>query len=424
MSGNSITLTVTDNRTANAETIIGSVMADQGVGDMTEYAKPLADAWQDIAVAYTTNPENATVFTTETGQSTATLITKLAEGGFKLSGDVRGAEAATNFLTGMDMAKSIGVAVQTAHRAVGNIFKRIQHNNTLRTAMNDTYGSDSAYASSALNTNYANRIWLAGMGMWEQGDRHNGNAGYDYDAYGIQLGYDRVFGAMTFGGSLSYAEGDYADKAALASDSAVKNYAFNLYGTYNHASGFFASVVGGYTHSDYSMNSNYGPGWNKADYDADTWTIGTTLGYDIRPRANFTMTPSVGLYYYTSKSGTFTSTGLNGIQIKNHGTELPLALLLKYDIAVCNCSFVSLEANGGYTYNFSDEGGRATALGYNGITGGNGASTTLKSSRHGYNVGGGVTYNTPRWNAGLKYDYYLSKASDAHVLRAEVGFKF
>ncbi len=89
-----------------------------------------------------------------------------------------------------------------------------------------------------------------------------------------------------------------------------------------------------------------------------------------------------------------------------------------------DCAVVSFEVNGGYTYNFSDKGGKVTALGYNGITGTGNQSTTLKASRHSYNIGGGVTYSAARWDAGLKYDYYTSKASDAHVLRAEVGFKF
>ncbi len=89
-----------------------------------------------------------------------------------------------------------------------------------------------------------------------------------------------------------------------------------------------------------------------------------------------------------------------------------------------DCAVVSFEVNGGYTYNFSDEGGKVTALGYNGITGTGNQSTTLKASRHSYNVGAGISYNASRWDAGLKYDYYTSKASDAHVLRAEVGFKF
>ncbi len=261
--------------------------------------------------------------------------------------------------------------------------------------------------------------------MWEEGKRYNGNAGFDYDAYGIQLGYDRVFGALTLGGSFAYANGDYADNAALANDSEIENYTFNLYGTFNHCSGFFASVVGGYTYSDYAMNSSYSTGlWNKADYGMDTWTLGTTLGYDIRPVSNFTITPTVGLYYYSSESDRFNSTGLNGVQIENDNTELPLAVSMKYDVPVSACGVLSFEVNGGYTYNFSGEGGTVTAQGYNGINAAGSGRTTLKSTRHSYNVGAGVGYSASRWDAGLKYDYYTSKASKAHTLRAEVGFKF
>ncbi len=419
VSGNNITATITT--VTDHSGAVAGVMAEQGIGDMTTYAAPFADAWAGIYEAYAANPAS---ITDPIGEKTAQLISKLADGGFKLGGDVRGAEAATNFLTGMDMAKSIDVAGQTAHRAVGNVFKRIQQNNTLRTAMNDTYGSGNAYANSVLNADYANRFWLAGMGMWEDGDRYNGNAGYNYDAYGMQLGYDRVFGAFTFGGSFSYANGDYEDKAALANDSTIENYTFNLYGTYNHCSGFFASVVGGYTYSDYAMNS-LAPiiGWNRADYGMDTWTIGTTLGYDIRPVTNFTITPTIGLYHYASHSDTFNNTGINGIQIESDRTELPLALSMKYDVAVNDCSKLTFEVNGGYTYSFSDEGGKVSALGYNGLASGR-ATTTLKATRHSYNIGAGVNYSAVRWDAGLKYDYYTSKASDAHVLRAEVGFKF
>ncbi len=153
-----VVLSITDNSGEAGADVIGEVLNSQGVGDMAEYAKPLADAWKGIA---TINISAPTAFT-GVGKTTADLITKLAEGKFASTGDTRGAEAAVNFLTGMDMAKSIDAAGQTAHRAVGNVFNRIQQNNTLRTAANDAFGSGSAYANSVLNADYANRFWLVG----------------------------------------------------------------------------------------------------------------------------------------------------------------------------------------------------------------------------------------------------------------------
>jgi hypothetical protein len=134
---------------------------------------------------------------------------------------------------------SMGAAGQVHSSVMG----RIADNNAALVRIRDKVGSDSALASSILNCDAKNRVWAGGLGMWEDADARKGMAGYRYDAYGIIAGYDRLFGPVTLGAAFGYTAGDYEDKAAVAHDSDIENYAFSLYAAYNHPSGFFTSAI-------------------------------------------------------------------------------------------------------------------------------------------------------------------------------------
>ena len=322
-------------------------------------------------------------------------------------------------------AVSMGVAGQVG-RSIGN---RIAENNQALARVQEETGSDYALASRILNCNYMNRVWVGGLGMWEDADSRKGMSGYKYDSYGVIAGYDRVFGAITAGAAFGFNAGDYEDKGAVSHDSDIENYSFSLYATYNHCSGFFASVMGGYTYSDNDINEHDGANWAREDFHTNTWNIGAKFGYDWKPTPCLTLTPSVGLNYVHAKNSDH-DVNYGGVSLlrydgmKNHSTSLPVELAASYCVRTGDDSALTVNANVGYSYNFRDDGvegnifmsglGGATAL----------RATGRESGRHTFNVGTGLKYTRNRFDCGVKYDYYGKADYNAHRVVGTVGVSF
>ncbi len=412
---NKITYTIA--ATADSAAAMTGVLNDTGSGHMASGLTASAiDAWAETITTHAATPY------TGQGVITADLMNRY----FNPIGDFTpGAEemqSVVSTLAGYDSAKSLDIAMVTANNVTGRINARVADNNLARAQTN--LGSSDALASAMLNCSFANRFWVGGFGVWENADRSGWDNGYEYKSGGFITGYDRVFGPVTVGGSFAYTAGSYEDKNALSSDSSIDSYAFNLYATYNHCSGFFATILGGYTYSDYDMSNVLAGGVEKSAFHADTWMVGGTVGYDIRPLQNLTITPSIGLYYYTSKSNTYNSTMKNGLKVEQDSAEMPIDLAASYDIPV-SCGNIRLTANTGYAYRFGNAGGNLNDFGYNGITGVRVEGIEGRENpRHTWNVGAGVSYSTGRFDIGVKYDYYLKKNYDAHRVLGTVGISF
>ena len=359
------------------------------------------------------------------GKTTADLMNTYFNngGGAVSSGEM---QSVVSTLAGYDSAKSLDIAMITANNVTGRIQSRVASNNLARASAESLFGSNSALASSALNSSFANRFWFGGFGLWEDADKRGFDNGYKYKSGGFITGYDKVFGAVTLGGSFAYTAGSYEDKNALASDSDIDSYAFTLYGTYNHCSGFFATLMGGYTYSDYNMSNllTKAGQWDKSDFHANTWTIGGTLGYDFRPTQCLTITPSIGLYHYTSSTNTFSTTIRNNMKVEQDSTELPIDVAVNYDIPTASGN-LRLTANTGYAYSFSKDGGELDGFGYNGIAGSRISGIKgRENARHTWNLGAGATYSTGRFDIGVKYDYYAKSDYNAHRVMGTVGISF
>jgi outer membrane autotransporter protein len=288
-------------------------------------------------------------------------------------------------------------------------------------------------ASAILNSNFANRFWLGGFGLWEDADARSGYQGYKYDSYGFIAGYDRVFGPLTFGGAFAYNNGDYKDKAAIAHDSGIDSYSFDLYGTYNHPCGFFASFFGGYSLARNDINELRTPlaglGWQRAKYDTDTWHFGLEAGYDFKPTPNFTLSPSIGFGYTNARNESHHTT-LDGLALGRlsgssvDAAYLPVKLEAGYDIQLDkDCSSkLNLNANVGYAYNFKNDGIDGTFA----VAGTPAAVrvTGIKPGRSTWNVGAGVRYSNGRFDIGVNYDYLAKKKFDAHRVLGTIGISF
>ena len=347
------------------------------------------------------------------------------------AGGVSGAinTAFANTLMGNTGSNVNAVSMGTVGQVQNSIAGRMASTRSALASVSKQTGSDYALASRILDCDYMNRVWVGGLAMWEDADARKGLSGYKYDSYGVIAGYDRMFGAFTFGGAFGYTGGDYEDKAARSHDSDIESYAFSLYGAYNHCSGFFASVSGGYTYSDNDINEHDGANWSREDFHTDTWNIGGKVGYDWKVTDCLTLTPSVGLSYVHSKNSAH-SVNYGGVRLlrygnlKNHATTIPVEVAAGYDIATGDDGVLNLNASVGYSYNFNNDGAEGNII-FNGLANGTAwRATGRESGRHTFNAGAGFKYTRGRFDCGLRYDYFGKADYDAHRLVGTVGISF
>ncbi len=316
---------------------------------------------------------------------------------------------------------------------IASVNGRIGQINNQWAAARSVSSSDSM-ASAIMNCSAMNRVWLAGLGQWVDTDARSGMNGYKYDSYGFMLGYDRAFGDNFVAGlSFGYTKGDYENKAMQSNDSDIDNYSVNGYLTYNHASGFFGTLMGGYVFSDNDIAETNAAGRWKEDFDSDTWYVGAKLGYDWRPTTNFHIIPSVGLSYVDARSEghdrvneTIAASTVNYGRAKYNTAILPVDLTVGYDIPVgaCGTSYVNVAVNGGYSYSFDADGADGSMF-LHGLNGATGYSLKTRQNGHNtWNAGAGLRYVTERFEVGAKYDYYSRSSSDTHRVTAQFGIKF
>lgn len=330
----------------------------------------------------------------------------------------------------------VRIAQQVAELGAENTWKVNLRNVEGYNALLNKVGGDYALATHIMNACYLNRFWVRGLGMWQDADAYQGRAGYKYDGWGAQLGYDRAFGPMLLGGSFAYVQGDYEDKIASAHDSDIKNYNFNLYATYNHRSGFFGTLMGGYTYSDDNINElrDVAPApaatWMREDYHTNTWYAGAKLGYVWRPSRNFYLIPSAGLAYINSRAGAHTiyANGFATESISKGKADsfiLPVQLAANYDVCLSGDSKLTLSVNGGYSYYFDDDGPSSwiTDLGQAQPPVAMG-SVNHKTGKNQWNVGAGLKYTYRSFDVGVNYDYYNRSKYDAHRVMGTVGVSF
>lgn len=338
-------------------------------------------------------------------------------------------EAYQNMIDGNRGSGVNAISMNAADQFRNAVGGRIAANNAVLARVREQTGSDTALASIALNGEYMNRVWAGAMGLWEDADNRKGMSGYKFDSYGLMVGYDRLFGPVTVGAAFGYTDGDYEDKAAMSSDSDIQSYSVNLYATYNHCSGFFASVIGGYTYSDNDINEFDGTHWSREDFHTGTWNIGARLGYDRRPADNFTLTPSIGLNHAHAKNSGH-QVNYAGVDLltygamKNHSTSVPVELAASYDVVNTCDSTLNLNASVGYSYNFDDDGIEGD-INFNGLGGvGSLRASGRELGHHALNVGAGMKYTYKNLDFGVRYDYFAKSDYDAHRLVGTVGLSF
>lgn len=332
------------------------------------------------------------------------------------------------------------VAMETNRAFQSDVSQRAKAVNGQFVAARESMGSVDALASTAMNEDYANRFWGGGFGLWQEADLRQGFSGYRYDSWGAIMGYDRVVaGGLAVGLSAAYNKGDYADKGALAHDSKIESYTGGLYAIYSHESGFTSTLFGAYTYSKNDINELRNDpfagvnSWSKSKFHTDTWSAGGNVGWDFRPSACFTITPTVGLNYIRARNSDHASF-MGGVatqstyNARNHGLFLPAELTMQYDVKMGDVAKVRFEAGGGYAYNFNDDGMDGSMSYFDLVNpGGQPVGTAIRTrdnSQHNYKVGGGMRYNYKQFDVGVRYDYIGKTDYKAHRVVGTIGISF
>lgn len=140
---------------------------------------------------------------------------------------------------------------------------------------------------------------------------------------------------------------------------------------------------------------------------------------------NFTLTPTVGVYYFSSKTNTFnTSLGRYGMKYSRDTFELPVEVTAKYDIEVSCDSTLSLIAPGGYSYSFRNKGTKIDSFNVAGLANQFGDNHIPIPDRSSWNASGGVQYRYRNVDFGVNYEYYGRNNYRSHNLNANVGVSF
>lgn len=352
------------------------------------------------------------------------------------TGDKRADGSLAALYNGLNTSGVADVSMATAEAVAVRTRDHLRRIGDTRTALRETIGSDSALAASFLNTQFDNRLWIGGFGMWEDADPNDQLGGYRYDSAGFIGGYDYAYGPLSLGGTFAYTKGDFADKTALLHDSKIASYTGSLHAAYYAPEGYFAIATVGYTVSHNKINElrsdpsvSSGKSWNTANYNTDTWLASIEAGYDYRSSECVNITPSIGFTYVGAKNEDHNER-LGGIAMgritgsDTYAASVPVRLEVGYDIATGSESSLKLAARAGYAYNLNDNGidGNLALYGFSNamvhkVVG-------RKPERHQYSGGLGFRFVTDQFDVGLDYDYSARSSYSAHRLTATAGFRF
>ncbi|MCD8138775.1 MAG: autotransporter outer membrane beta-barrel domain-containing protein [Planctomycetaceae bacterium] len=341
------------------------------------------------------------------------------------------------YMNGAYVTGITSVGIETSHTFVSDISNRTKVVRRQFVAAADITSS-SAMATTAMNANYANRLWVDAHGVWQTGDGRDGFSGYSYDASGFTIGYDRaLLCPLAIGFAGAYNDGDYEDKGAISSDSKIESFSAGAYATYSDLGGAYATLYGGYTYSDNDIRDlrqdptsiDGSNSWATAHFRTETINVGLNLGYDIRPTEGLVVTPSVGINYIHAKNSDYTSF-LGGVgnqkvvNSRNRSIYIPLEMSVQYDTCLSNGGKLRLEVNGGYSYDLRESSMRGD-IHFLGLTTPNIVDITgPTNSRHTYRLGGSARYAFNNYDIGARYDYIGKDGYDAHRISATLGMSF
>lgn len=286
----------------------------------------------------------------------------------------------------------------------------------------------------------ANRFWGDIIYLSESSGHDRGIGGYSLRGMGLTVGHDRMYGDLAVGAAVSYLGGHFRDASALSNNSRIDTFAADLYATLTHPSGWFVSGTIGYGYSDNQIRDmrilNGFQGWNHADYGSHSLATSLVIGHDLWVGDAWTLSPSIGIDYVGTRSGSHTQyfTGNNRAggantllagQIKNHSASIPLNLSLSYNMPGEDGSLLTLTGDVGYAYELNNDGASGN-IDYDGLNGHVGSVKIARRSpgQHLFNIGLRGKYYFRQYEVGMGYDYVGKRKYNAHTLTLNAGVSF
>ncbi|MDR1607832.1 MAG: autotransporter domain-containing protein [Deltaproteobacteria bacterium] len=320
---------------------------------------------------------------------------------------------------------SQGVA-ETTVKVQGVVFKRLDQ---IHESLNSA--APAAGAADAFN-----RAWVGGFGSWARQKDRDGIDGYDYNAGGFSLGYDRRaegFPGLRFGIVTSFSFGKIESNdgfSTVDTDTA----GVGIYGSYLLDNGFFFDANVAYSHSkNDSKILTWNGGYKTGDFDIDTWQFGARVG-KIFDFGNLKFTPSVGLRYISVQQDAFAERVVNSQATANyfdkktdHIVEIPILLKLNGSFET-GSGKITPEFRAGYTF-VAQKPGRSLR---DGLINSNGWQHNrrmnpegIKPARGSAQVGVGLKYDiSDRVDIFVNYDLDASSKFISHNAALGLGFNF
>jgi outer membrane autotransporter protein len=281
-----------------------------------------------------------------------------------------------------------------------------------------------------------NRLWVDGYGTWSKQKDSNSVRGYDFDAAGIVLGYDREIEAvsgLTLGLSGSYLDGEVKNNDGLAKTD-IETVSVGIYETYEFNNGFLldANLAYSFAQNDADIYVPLVQARKKSSFVSQSFLAELDLGYAYHLSEDTRLIPSVGLRYIRVKQDGWqekivSDPDNNAVanwfgDSKNNFLEIPLTLKFQTTFETENVTFKPEVRVGGVISANSPK--NDLRMGFVGI----GDSTVLQgidSGKSRLQAGAGLRFQFNNdLDVFVNYDFEARSKYQSHIASLGLGFSF
>ncbi len=277
--------------------------------------------------------------------------------------------------------------------------------------------------------------WVKGFGReGNQGDRRN-LFGYDSDAYGVMLGYDKPLNEQTYAGvGVGYARNDI-DGTHDSDNTQVDSYQATAYVGYTPGPWFVqGAVVAGLDIYDGERDIVF-PGIDRraeADYTGQQYSGLVTLGTHLSNDRGFTVTPTASLQYTHVRVGDYREHGAGDVNLRINSQNYDFVqsgLGVKAESVIkSGRGTISPEMHVKWLHDFNSTTMEQRAE-FTGLAG-KFKTEGVDQDRDMYNIGAGITFlscncNQTSWSVKGLYDFKWNESDyTSHQLSVIAGMNF
>lgn len=269
------------------------------------------------------------------------------------------------------------------------------------------------------------RFWVGGVGA---GATQSGTDGYDFSAYGINLGYDWSCGDFTLGVAAAFTLGTITN-SEIDTKNKIDAAHFAVYASSDPMEGLFydANLSYGWTSNrSLSMEVAEGRGSREGRFDTTAYGLGGNIGHSF-DLAMAKLTPTFGFQWTRHTQDAYTETAYTVTpnwfaESTTDVVEIPLALRADTSWQLGTGTVLSPELRAAYVIRTGDDEttvtmGEAGGSGYT-LTGADGGGNRMR-------IGAGLKANfTPTIDAFVDYNLEFGSGYRATTFNTGVGVSF